>query len=169
MNIIKTIRDTDIGSDFPTPNMFRERRAARALVFDGDKKVALLDATAKGYHKLPGGGIEEGESVESALRREVLEEIGCEIENIRELGIIEGYRNDLQLHQISYCFIADLSGKKGAPHLEKSEIEDGFETVWMTLDEAIAQLESETNIRHYEGRFIRLRDLTFLQVAKHSL
>ena len=31
--------------------------------------------------------------------------------------------------------------------------------------DAIATLESETSVENYEGRFIRLRDLTFLQEA----
>lgn len=165
MVTLKVIRDTDIGSNTPDPEHYEERRAARAIVFDGERKVALLHATKKGYHKLAGGGIEEGEDIIEALKRECLEEIGCNIGNVKELGVIEEYRNDFKLHQISYCFIADLVGEKGQNKLEADELADGFEPEWMTIEDAIRALESEASIEHYEGRFIRLRDLTFLKEA----
>lgn len=169
MEILRTIVDADIGSDVGRPATLEERRASRAIVFDADGNVALLHATRKHYHKLPGGGIEAGEGIHEALRRETLEEIGCHITNIRDLGIIEEYRNKLSLHQISYCFIADVLGEKGEPHLEEGEIADGFDPVWMDLESAIQTLEAEDSIENYEGRFIRLRDLTFLKEAKKLL
>src|SRR5450830_1921296 len=99
MKIIKIIWDTDIGANFPVPSVYRERRASRAVVFDRDGNIALLDVSKRGYHKLPGGGIDEGEDILAALNRETMEEIGCTIGNIRELGIIEEYRNNYELHQ----------------------------------------------------------------------
>ena len=165
MNIITTIRDEDFGlkfSDVPAP---QERRASRAVVFDNEKKIALLSVTKKHFHKLPGGGIEEGENIEEALRRESSEEIGCAIENIRELGIVEEFRGKFSLHQISYSFIADLSGEKGVPHLELGEIADGFQVVWMSLEEAIATIAGEAPVEDYEGKFMQKRDLAILKLA----
>ena len=43
-----------------------------------------------GQWALPGGGIEEGETVEIALRREVMEEVGLEITDLRPLFFSEG-------------------------------------------------------------------------------
>lgn len=169
MNHLKTIRDIDIGSSIPTPEKFKERKASRAVVFDKGNKVALFHATNNGYHKLPGGEIEEGEDIESALRREVMEEIGCEIKNIRELGEVEEFRNGEPLHQLSFCFIADILGEKGEPHLEEGEKEEGFVTEWVDLETAIKVLENEMNVENYEGKFIQMRDLTFLEEAKKML
>jgi 8-oxo-dGTP diphosphatase len=168
MKLIKTIRDSDTGGGFPDCPVEQERRASRAVVFDTEGNVALLHATKKNFHKLPGGGIEQGEDIETALRREVSEEIGCAVKNIRELGMVEEFRNQWALHQISYCFLADLDGAKGLPHLEEDEIADGFETVWVGIDDAIKILESETSIEDYEGKFIQLRDLTLLKEAKEK-
>jgi len=165
MKTISTIRDKDLGLDFLDSSVYQEREAARAVVFDNEKKIALLHVTKLHYHKLPGGGIEKGESVEDALRRELSEEIGCSAGNVRELGIVEEFRNKFSLHQLSYCFLGDLIGEKGVPHLEEDEIAHGFETVWLHIEDAIKVLESETNIEDYEGKFVQKRDLAFLRQA----
>ena len=165
MKTILTISDKDFGLDFPDAPIYKERGADRAVVFDNDKKIALLHVTKLHYHKLPGGGIEQGESIEDALRRELSEEIGCSVKNIRELGIIEEFRNKFSLHQLSHCFLADLDGEKGAPHLEQDEIADGFETVWLSIEDAIKALDDEVGVEDYEGKFIRLRDVSLLRRA----
>lgn len=167
MNVLKTIKDSDTGSEFATPEKYIERKASRAVVFDKDRKIALFHSTVKHYHKLPGGGVEEGEDLETALRRELFEEIGCAVENIRELAVIEEYRNNFNLHQFSHCFTADLSGEKGVPHLEEDEIAEGFVTEWLDLDEAIKIFENEV-VEDYQGRFIQIRDLAFLREAKRK-
>jgi len=169
MNTLKIIKDADFGLNNPPPTVYRERKASRAIVFDKDKKIALLHATKKNFHKLPGGGIEDGENITNALARELLEEIGCSANNIRELGIIEEYRNKFELHQISYCFLADLVGNKGTPNLEEDEIADGFEPIWMSIENAIETLGGEIGVQDYEGKFIRLRDSTFLQEALRNI
>lgn len=166
MNLLKIIRDTDFGIETPALSNFKKREAARAVVFDKDKNIALLNVTKKNYHKLAGGGMEEGEDVEMALRREILEELGCNIENIRELGIIEEFRSKFAIHQVSYCFLADVVGEKGLPNFMGDEIEDGFKPEWMSLEQAILKMEEEANVEEYEGKFIRLRDLTFLKAVK---
>lgn len=138
------------------------REAVRALVFDEDNKIALLKVSRDAYFKLPGGGVEVDEDFETALKRECLEEIGCEITNIKPLGCTyEYWKEDLE-KQISYCYVTELHGQKGNPALTQSEMDRGFETVWITLDEAITILESCTPTQ-WEGDYIPLRELVFLR------
>lgn len=169
MNIFKIIRDEDFGLTTASPSQRQERKASRIVIFDKEHNIALLNVTKKYYHKLPGGGMEKGENIIDSLKREVMEEIGCEVDNIKELGIIEEYRERFKLHQVSYCFIGSVKGEKGLPHLEQGEIDDGFEQIWLKLDKAIETLESEVNVDDYEGKFIQMRDLIFLKEAKKYL
>jgi ADP-ribose pyrophosphatase YjhB (NUDIX family) len=166
MEILKIIKDKDFGFTDETKNNYEQRVAARAVVFDKNKKVALLHVAKNNYHKLPGGGVEEGESLEQGLRREILEEVGCQIKNIQELGVVEEYRNQFNLKQVSYCYVADVEGEIGEQKLEQSEIDEGHDLEWMDLDEAIKLLEKEKEVRDYEGKYIRDRDLVFLKKAR---
>jgi 8-oxo-dGTP pyrophosphatase MutT (NUDIX family) len=58
-----------------------DRPAVRALVLDEDDRVLLVqfrDDVGQVWWATPGGGIDEGEDVESALRRELAEELGLD-------------------------------------------------------------------------------------------
>lgn len=54
--------------------------AVNAIIFDLRRRVLLTKRADVGLWCLPGGMVEIGETVEQALRREVHEEIGCEID-----------------------------------------------------------------------------------------
>ena len=170
MKTLLTLRDSDFGIDAPFPEEHKNREAARAIVYDHGGNIALISATKEGYHKLPGGGVDAGENIMTALARELKEEIGCEVTNVRELGAIEEYRGAYGLHHLSYCFLADLVGEKGEPHLEEDEIARGFETVWTDLASAVATLTREAKeVTEYSGRFMVTRDLTFLKAAQQEV
>ncbi len=141
---------------------FSVRQAVRAVVFDNEGKVAILHVQKRGYHKIPGGGSESSEDVITALRRECLEEIGCEIEVENEIGEIVEYRRQHQLKQISYGYRAKLVGQKGIPAFTQEEKSDSFTAEWHMLAEAIDQFEKD-NLELYESKFMSTRDLLFLK------
>lgn len=68
--------------------------------------MALLHVSKRGYHKLPSGGIEAGESITEALEREIKEEIGCGIDIISELGQIVDIKEKWEIRQESFCYMA---------------------------------------------------------------
>ena len=62
-----------------------------ALIFEGAKILLVERAKEplKGYWSLPGGVLETGEKLEAAIRREVLEETGLEVEPLSIFEIFE--------------------------------------------------------------------------------
>jgi len=143
------------------------RTAARAIVFDADGRIALLHVRHLAYHKLPGGGIEPGEDIATALVRECLEEIGCAIYVGESLGEVHEYRAQYQQHQISYCFTARVQGEKGESSFTAEELAGGFAVEWYFPDEALMILESQSP-ENYTGQFITLRDAAIVRAARTS-
>ena len=168
MRYITTIHSVDKEQ---LPNLIKTARvriAARAVVLDGTF-IALLHVARDGYHKLPGGGLEGSESIVHTLKREILEETGCEISNIQELGQVNEYRDKWDFYQESFCYIATANGAIVQPSFTEKELAAGFEVVWAeSIDDAIALLQSDKPTA-YEGDFIQRRDLVILKEAKKLL
>ena len=170
MQLLKTIKHSDLFSPYNPEDKeeTKNRKAARAVVFDSENKIAILKVANHNYHKLPGGGVEEGEDLAGALEREAMEEIGCKISVTGELGKIIEHRDKWNLKQESYCYLARVVGEKGQPDFTEEEIAGGFSIVWVSLDEAIETLKKDEP-NDYEGKFIRVRDLCFLEEAKNMI
>ncbi len=163
MKTLKVIRNKDVGVKNKKVK-YRIRKAARAVLFNKDR-VALLNVSKLHYHKIPGGGVETGENIKKALAREIMEETGCTAIVGEIIGIIEEYRDDFKLKQISYCYIAEVVKCGDKPFFTKKEINNGFKLIWVTLDEAIKLLKNDKP-EEYEGKFIVIRALEFLERAK---
>lgn len=133
-------------------------------MFDENKLIPVLFVSRHNYHKIPGGGIEKSEDKTQALTREVLEETGCEVEISGEIGEVNEYRSRWNLFQTSYCYIGKII-KKGEASFTKDERKNGFQLLWLSLDEAIEKFKNDKP-NDYEGKFINERDLAFLEEAK---
>jgi 8-oxo-dGTP pyrophosphatase MutT (NUDIX family) len=75
-------------------------RAAGVMLWHGDKLLLLRRANETdfvGYWSLPGGHVEDGESVREAVVREVREECGAVIDNPADLRLVR-----VQLNPIHY-------------------------------------------------------------------
>ncbi len=171
MKLLKTIKDSDIFPELKTGievEEYKERKAARAIIFDQEKNVAILNVSKSGYYKLPGGGVEEGEDMIEALHRECIEEMGCSVKVEGEVGQIIEYRNQNSLRQVSSCYTARVDGSKGNPDFEQGEIDEGFQGMWVTLDEAL-DLMKQSKPTTYDGKFIMVRDSCFLEAVKAQI
>jgi 8-oxo-dGTP diphosphatase len=144
---------------------FNIRNTVRAVIFDNDNNIALMDVSAKNFHKLPGGGIDGDETKKDALKRECLEEAGVDIDLIKDIGLISEIKKTSETIQNSYCYLAQVKGEKRDPDFTEEEIESGFKLKWITLDEAMNTVTSD-GFSNVVGNYIFERELTILKEAK---
>lgn len=69
------VRTLELGAADPSRPRVVAREAAKAVV-ERDGLLLLLVTPSTGDHKLPGGGVHDGETHEQTLARELLEETG---------------------------------------------------------------------------------------------
>ena len=75
-----------------------------------------------GWWNLAGGGLEYGETVEDGLRREVREEVGCQIEIARLVGVYSKPRK----REIVLAFLCHLAPGSAEPSTSDEVIEVGW-------------------------------------------
>ncbi len=165
MKLLAEITEKSLGLDggsekFDSP--YNLRKSARVILINSVGKMATQHLQTYDYHKLPGGGIEEGEEIIDALKREVLEEVGCDCEIMQEIGVTIQYMNKYNLIHISYCYAAQVVGEIGLPKLEEGEIEEGQVTVWLEPNQALEIMKLESP-KKFEGHFILKREISFLE------
>jgi 8-oxo-dGTP pyrophosphatase MutT (NUDIX family) len=109
---------------------------------DGDRILACeyYDPTKRQrFYRPPGGRIEFGEPSVAALRREIREELGSEIENPRLLGVLESLfvSNGRQGHEVMFVYDATLVKRElyGAARLTTQESNgEAVDAVWLDLN-----------------------------------
>ena len=157
----------DPSADTSDRDNYYERHAARAVLSDSAGQIALVYAGHRGYYKLPGGGIDDGEDIAVALARELMEETGSVAKVSGELGQVVEWRDYEKMKQVSYAFKASLVGEPGQPNFTDSELAEEFKIVWADdLATAIELVESQVAHEDIAVRFMATRDAAILRAAK---
>lgn len=147
---------------------FKNREAVRVIIFNNENKIALYGSD---YLLIPGGGVENGESLEDCCRRESLEEIGCRLTELSKLGLSREIKSRNNLVQNAHYYKALIDGKVGIPtSIQSNEVNRIIK--WMTIDEAIKLLESykeSISDLSYNARFNIYANLHFLNVCKQNM
>ena len=82
-----------------------------------NESIILIRRAGQTYHNklaLPGGLVEDGEKVEDAVHRELLEELNVDVQPIAILGVYSDKRRDPREHTISIVFVCNYMGKPRA-------------------------------------------------------
>ena len=138
------------------------RSIARAIVKNQDGLYAVMYADKFKLHSLPGGGVEDGEDVLTALRREVYEETGCVCDEIQELGIVAENRASLDYTQINHYFVVTTTHTPGENHLTEAEQNSRTILKWVTWDEMV-RLINEQEFDRVQGKYLKARDVVALR------
>ena len=138
------------------------RITARAIVKNQDGLYAVMYADKFKLHSLPGGGVEDGEDVLTALRREVYEETGCVCDEIQELGIVAENRASLDYTQINHYFVVTTTHAPGENHLTEAEQNSRTILKWVTWDEMV-RLINEQEFDRVQGKYLKARDVVALR------
>lgn len=112
------------------------KRCVGPILYDDLNRVFLMTSEKwKGVWVVPGGKVEEGETEEEALRREMREELGIEIDRIEKVGEkrkpagSDFHKPDMEFHFID--FFAHALSTQVKPN---SEI---VEYGWFSVEEAL--------------------------------
>jgi ADP-ribose pyrophosphatase YjhB (NUDIX family) len=93
------------------------------------------------FGRVLGGGMNFGETAEAAVRREIKEELLCEIENLEFVKLIENIfiYNGEKGHQITFLYEGDLANKDLYKQ-EKIAVNDtkSFEAEWLPLSDVVS-------------------------------
>ena len=99
------------------------------LVTNDRGEILLVNSPWRGW-EYPGGLIEPGETFEEALRREIREESGVEVEIERFVGICKNLEKDI----VNIDFVCRyVSG-------ELTTSDESTEVVWVTPEEAVKMI-----------------------------
>ncbi len=87
-------------------------------VIESEGKILLARRRDIGWWNLPGGGMEAGETVDDALRREIREEVGLEI----HIDYLVGVYSKPQKHEVVLTFFCHPASGTPGPSDEVSEV-----------------------------------------------
>ncbi len=144
---MKALCDTIKDTYYPPAPIERERSAVRGIVLDDMGRIVLnhIDGAdefgRRDHFETPGGGVEDGESLEAALRREMGEEVGLEIEILAEVGIIANEYFVLRRRDIQHYFLCRAVGRRPAHRTPEEQIMFA-PAVWVPADEILRMYDT---------------------------
>ena len=147
-----------------------DRRIVRAILFDDTGNFYFVRAMRDDDFgkatliETAGGGVEADEYPDSAIKRELKEELGAEVEIVCKIGVISDYYNLIHRHNLNNYYLCRAKSF-GDKNLTKDEIDDfHLSTLKLTYDEAVAEYEKRRETKL--GRLIANRELPVLKRAR---
>lgn len=136
-----------------------KRVAVRGIIKRGD--LYLIIVNKYGDHKFPGGGQNQGETLEETLLREVQEESGYLVkkDSIKEYIVIHERRRGMIediLEMDSYYYLCEVEEELGERNLDEYEQEEDFQVAWLPIREIY---ENNENIITKSQEFLQNPDL----------
>jgi len=146
------------------------RDIVRAIVVDDDGFFYFVRADRDDIFgkaiviETSGGGVEKGEDLESAIKRELREELGAVVDVIRKIGVVEDYYNLIHRQNVNNYYLCKVKS-----FIDKELTDDERDlyhltTLKLTYEEAL--LEYEKCRDSMLGRIIGNREVPILKFVK---
>ena len=163
------LRDTE----WPFTGVDHDRMIVRAIVFDDAKRLYFVRAVrndefgAATLIEASGGGVEPGEDLVTAIRRELKEELGADVDVLGKIGVVSDYYNLIRRHNVNNYYLCRVRSF-GERHLTDDEIDRFHLSVLMLrFEDAVREYERRTDSPL--GRLIAARELPVLRRAMELL
>jgi len=160
-------------NEWPLEKIDHDRRIARAIVVDDDGYFYFVhvnrddDFGKATFIETAGGGVEPGEDTDTAILRELKEELGVDVEILAPIGIVSDYYNLIHRHNLNHYYLCKIRSF-GEKHMTKEEIEEfHLSTMKLTYKEALAEYEKSRDTRL--GRLVSNREVPILRKARELL
>ena len=135
-DILKTFSDGTFGLEDKSMSCAKRRTIVRGIVVDQAGNVAVFNKGNANEYKLPGGVVKTDESTEDAFLKEIKREIGCEIEIIEDIGIVEEHMGQDDIVQETYVYVGRVI-EKGKIDYNNQEIDEFGKVMWVSPEEAL--------------------------------
>lgn len=159
--------------EWPFEYTDHDRMIVRAIVVDDEGYFYFVRADRDDDFgraviiETAGGGVEVGEDLDEAIKRELNEELGAQVEVICKIGVVSDYYNLIHRHNINNFYLC-RAVSFGEKMLTEDEINYfHLSTLKLTYDEAIQ--EYAKNRESMLGRIVANRELPILIRAKEIL
>ncbi len=160
-------------NEWPFDYINHNRIIVRAIVLDNDGYFYFIRAKRDDIFgkatmiETSGGGVEENEDLISALKRELKEELGIQVNVIDKIGTVSDYYNLLHRHNISNYYLCKIKtfGNNNLTEDEKNIFH--ISTLKLTFDEAIKEYKRCANTKI--GRLVANRELPIIYKAKEII
>jgi len=168
MKHLATITDKDITGSNAICTA-EPRIAVSTVLFDNDNNIALCYYGKFNLHTVVGGGVDRGEDLITAAKREALEETGYNCEIICEIGSVFEGLAEIEFAQKRYYYIARIVGEKSETRLTEKEIAIEMSIQWHSIEKSL-QLISDISTSDYRLKFTRQCDIIALNevITNHA-
>lgn len=163
------LQDTEWKYDY----IDHDRNIARAIVYDENGYFYFVRANRDDDFgkatliETAGGGVEDGEDLIAAIKRELKEELGADVEVVCKIGVVSDYYNLIHRHNINNYFLCRVNSF-GDKNLTEDEINCfHLSTLKLSYEDAVKEYEYRSNTRL--GKLVANRELPVLYRAKEMI